>query len=117
VPRDDLHRGDIWWVDWSPGRGSEQMGYRPALIIQTNAGNHNPNYPNTIVATISTKGRNIPTHIRLDPSSENGLIETSYVKCEQVMTIDKARLRKHIGHISSVDMECIGNTLRRLFDL
>lgn len=50
-------RGELWWVDWSPGRGSEQTGHRAALIVQTDPANHNPRYPNTIVATISRQGR------------------------------------------------------------
>ena len=50
-------RFEIWLVNWNPGRGSEQEGLRPSLVIQTDAGNINPNYPNTIVLAISTKGR------------------------------------------------------------
>ena len=50
-----LKRGEIWWVDWSPGRGSEQQGVRPALIVQTDAANLNPKYPNTIVVAINSK--------------------------------------------------------------
>jgi mRNA interferase MazF len=77
-------RGEIWEVDWSPGRGAEQTGRRPALIIQNDYGNHSDVYPNTIVATISTKGRNIPFHIFIRRSRDNGLKADSYVKCEQV---------------------------------
>lgn len=46
-------RGEIWLVDWSPGRGSEQAGKRPALIAQNEHGNLSEGYPNTIVVTIS----------------------------------------------------------------
>jgi len=28
-----LRMGDIFVVDWNPGRGSEQIGERPALIV------------------------------------------------------------------------------------
>ena len=76
-------RGDIFWLDWSPGRGSEQTGIRPALIIQADPGNTNPNYTLTIIATVSTKGRpNVPTHIEVQPTAENGLREISYIKAE-----------------------------------
>ena len=27
-------RGEVWLVNWSPARGSEQAGRRPALVIQ-----------------------------------------------------------------------------------
>ncbi len=78
--RNDIRRGELYWLDWSPGRGSEQTGLRPALIIQADAGNMNPRYNLTIVATVSTKGKStIPTHVELTPSAGNGLREVSYV--------------------------------------
>ena len=102
--RADILRGQIWLVDWSPGRGSEQLGKRPALIIQTDAANTNPRYPNTIVLTLSTKGLNVATHVRLDPDLPNGLRETSWVKCEQILTIAKERLMVLWGTISAEDL-------------
>jgi len=94
-------RGEIWLIDWSPARGSEQQGKRPSLILQTNKGNLNSNYPNTIVATISTKGREIPFHIGILPDTINNLSSFSYVKCEQILTISKQRLLKKIGSINT----------------
>ena len=32
-------RGEIWMVNFNPGRGREQTGVRPALIIQNDIGN------------------------------------------------------------------------------
>lgn len=100
-------RGEIWSVDWSPGRGSEQAGLRPALIIQTDAATRNPRYPNTIVLAISTSGRAVPFHIRLGPSADNGLSAVSFVKCEQILTISKDRLRKRWGRIADAEMETV----------
>ena len=37
-------RGEIWLLDWSPSRGSEQADFRPVLIIQTDAANSNPSH-------------------------------------------------------------------------
>ncbi len=92
-PRSAPRRGEIWEVDWSPGRGSEQTGRRPALIVQNDAGNRSERFPNTIVVAVSTKGRAIPFHVPLEPTPENGLSEVSFVKCEQLFTISKDRLR------------------------
>lgn len=64
MPVKSLKRFEVWLVNWNPGRGSEQEGIRPSLIIQTDAGNINPNYPNTIVLAISTKGRELLFHIK-----------------------------------------------------
>lgn len=96
--RADLRRGELYWLDWSPGRGSEQSGLRPALIIQSNAGKANPGYNLTIVATLSTEGKStIPTHVQSLPSSENGLREISYVKAEQEIARVEAALRRAQG--------------------
>jgi len=100
------HRGEIWDVDWSPGRGSEQAGIRPALIIQNDYGNLSNVYPNTIVIAISTKGRSIPFHVRIKPSPINGLEKDSYIKCEQILTISKIRLlaNGHRGCLTNKEM-------------
>jgi mRNA interferase MazF len=102
-------RGEVWYVDFDPARGSEQAGRRPALIIQNDAGNASTAYPNTIVLAISTKGRDAPFHVKVDPSAANGLRETSYVKCEQILTISKARLvgSRPIGRVERPDLKRI----------
>ncbi len=110
-------RGEIWWVDWSPGRGSEQAGRRPALIVLTDAANQNPRYPNTIVAAVSTKGRPVPFHIRLDPDDQNGLTAVSYIKCEQLLTISRDRLESRIGRIGAEELQRVREALLRVLDL
>jgi mRNA interferase MazF len=113
------NRGEIWDVDWTPGRGSEQAGTRPALIIQNDIGNHSPAYPNVIVAAISTRGRNIPFHVQILPSSESGLKEISYIKCEQILTISKVRLagKKPRGKVSDDILDKVGIALKLSLDL
>lgn len=110
-------RGEIWVVDWSPGRGSEQTGRRPALIVQTNAGNRNPRYPNTVVITISTKGRAVPSHVRVIPSDENGLALPSFIKCGQILTISKARLEARLERLSPEDLVRVVTALRMVLEL
>lgn len=110
-------RGEIWLVDWSPGRGSEQTGRRPALIVQTDPANHNLRYPNTIVVTISTKGRNVPSHVRVEPTAENGLNTPSFIKCEQLLTISKERLEKRLGRLNPADTERVATALRIMLEL
>jgi mRNA interferase MazF len=112
-----LQRGQIYWVDWNPARGSEQAGRRPALIIQNDPFNRNDRYPNTIVAAISTSGRSVPTHIVLEPNEDNGLRERSYVKCEQVVTISKDRLQDFIGTVGQDIIALVDRALKRTLAL
>ena len=114
---EQVRRGDIWIVDWSPSRGSEQTGMRPAVVIQTDAANTNPHYPNTVVVTVSTKGKAVPFHVAVNPSRENGLKEASFVKCEQVLTISKSRLVRRLGSLEEKHVKAVAASLRRVLEL
>ena len=110
-------RGEIWDVNWSPGRGAEQKGTRPALIIQNDRGNTSLSYPLTIVASMSRTEREIPLHVRIAPSEENGLTDFTDVKCEQVMTIEKSRLIRRRGVITSEELSKVDVALKLSLDL
>jgi len=105
-------RGEIWDVNWSPGRGAEQQGIRPALIIQNDRGNSSLSYPLTIVASMSRTERELPLHVRIIPSAENGLTDATDVKCEQVMTIEKGRLIRRRGAITPEELHRVDLALR-----
>jgi len=107
-------RGELWLVDWSPGRGSEQLGRRPAVVIQTDDANANPRYPNTIVLTVSTKGFPVASHVEVQPSSTNGLREISYIKCEQIMTISKQRLEMRMRILNANSLQRVAVALRKV---
>ena len=110
-------RGEIWDVNWSPGRGAEQQGTRPALVIQNDRGNASPSYPLTIVASMSRTERELPLHVRIAPTPENGLSDSTDVKCEQVMTIEKSRLLRKRGSISSDELSRVDHALRLSLNL
>lgn len=110
-------RGEIWDVNWSPGRGAEQRGTRPALIIQNDRGNTSPSYPLTIVASMSRTERELPLHVRIAPSEENGLTDFTDVKCEQLMTIEKSRLIRRRGFITSEELSKVDVALRLSLNL
>src|SRR6266704_1622141 len=105
-------RGEIWDVNWSPGRGAEQKGTRPALIIKNDRGNASLSYPHTIVASMSRTERELPLHVRIAPSEENGLSDFTDVKCEQIMTIEKSRLIRRRGSINSEELSRVDVALK-----
>ena len=110
-------RGEIWLLDWSPARGSEQAGFRPALVLQTDSANANPAYPNTIVLAVSTKGKPVPFHVALEPSKSNGLTAPSFVKCEQVLTVAKERLVKRLGSIPEEQLRQVSRAVKLVLAL
>lgn len=105
-------RGEIWDVDWSPGRGAEQQGTRPALVIQNDRGNASTTYPLTVVASMSRTERELPLHVRIAPSDQNGLTDYTDVKCEQVMTIEKSRLLRRRGSITPEELSRVDHALK-----
>ena len=110
-----VKRGEIYYVDWTPGRGSEQMGVRPALIVQNDVGNRVSS--STIVAAISTL-RRIPYPFQAAiTSEESGLPRDSVVKCEQLLTIDQARLGRLAGSLDEEKMLEVDLALQRSLGL
>lgn len=105
-------RGELYWVDWSPARGSEASGRRPALIVQRDAGNLAVSYPNTVIVAVSSQGHEIPLHVRLRPNRENGLRNVSFVKCEQIFTIAKERLGDRIGRLTVAEIRRVEDAIR-----
>ena len=103
-----VSRGQIYYADLSPVKGSEQGGLRPVLIIQNDIGNKYS--PTTIIAIITTRKTkaNLPTHVWLN--AECGLPKDSMVECEQVRTIDKVRLSNFMGTVSQEIMKEIEET-------
>src|SRR5579872_2405439 len=110
-------RGEIWDVNWSPGRGAEQQGTRPALVIQNDRGNGSLSYPLTIVASMSRTERELPLHVRIAPNEENGLSDFTDVKCEQLMTIEKTRLLRRRGTITPDELTRVDLALRLSLNL
>jgi len=106
-------RGEIYLVNWNPGRGSEQSGQRPALVIQNDTGNKFS--PTTIVAACSTAGiKPYPFIVRI-LAKESGLVKDGYVNLSQVMTVDNGRLETRMGALTERKMdevdEAIHNSL------
>ena len=108
-------RGEVYYVDWSPGRGSEQAGIRPAVIIQNDVGNQFS--PTTIIAAISTRRRGAyPFQVAIT-AQESGLPQDSVVKCEQIQTVDQARLGSVVGVLRQERMQDVDLALHRSLGL
>lgn len=112
----NVRRGDIFYADLSPVVGSEQGGTRPVLIVQNDTGNRHS--PTVIAAAITSqlgKAR-LPTHITVT-GREVGLTKDSVILLEQIRTLDKRRLREHMGRLSEEQMSKVDNAIAVSFGL
>ena len=111
-----VKRGDIFYADLSPVVGSEQGGTRPVLIIQNDTGNrHSPTVIAAAITSQTGKAR-LPTHINIAGGSV-GLSKDSVILLEQVRTIDKRRLREHMGHLGENQMAMVDDAIAVSFGL
>ncbi len=112
----NVRRGDIYYADLSPVVGSEQGGTRPVLIVQNDVGNR---FSPTVIAAAITSQKDkarLPTHIQLN-SAGSGLAKDSIVLLEQIRTIDKRRLKEHMGRLDDQSMSRINQALEISFGL
>lgn len=104
-------RGEIYMVDCSPSRGSEQAGRRPALVVQNNTGNQLSSTTIVVAVTSRIMPRRYPFHV---PVPNGALPKASTIMCEQIMTIDQARLEgKRLALLSDDVMEEVDAALKR----
>ena len=111
-----INRGDIYYADLSPVIGSEQGGIRPVLIVQNDVGNK---YSPTVIAAAITSQKDktkLPTHIQLN-ADNTGLQKDSIVLLEQIRTLDKRRLKEHMGRLDKGSMEEVNTALSISFGL
>ena len=112
----NIRRGDIYYADLSPVIGSVQGGTRPVLIVQNDVGNrHSPTVIAAAITSQKDKAR-LPTHIQVNTEG-SGLTRDSVVLLEQIRTIDKKRLREHMGRLDDTAMTRIDHALQISFGL
>jgi len=82
-------RGEIWFVRMPSDPSGK--GARPVVIVSLDARNQHPRASTVLVVPLSTRLRELDTHIRLEPG-ETGLLETSEAQAENITTIRKEGL-------------------------
>lgn len=91
-----IKRCEIYYAELNPVIGSEQGGTRPVLIISNDIGNRHS--PTVIIAAITSRVQTkakLPTHTQVN--NFEVLDKDSIILLEQIRTIDKQRLKQHMG--------------------
>ena len=105
-----MKRGDVVRVRLDPGEGSAIRKTRPAVIVSNNAACR---YDSVLQVVPITRlpGRNLrPYECRIDPqlSSPN---KPSRAVTNQIRTIARQRITKHIGRLTSIELSALDNAL------
>ena len=104
-------RGEIYFLDFSPAKGSEMRGPHPALIIQNDVGNRASRLTIVVAITSNLKAVRLPVCVQVSPT-ESGLSRESVISLGHIYTVDKLRLRQLVGRLSDELMEQVEEALR-----
>jgi mRNA interferase MazF len=104
-------RGDVWWVDLDPTRGSEIRKTRPAVVVTADGLNRVRR--TVVVVPLSTGPQPRPPLVIPTPSFGSD----SVAVCDQVRSVDKTRLTRLAGTLSDPDLRAVESGLRAILRL
>lgn len=94
-------RGEIRWADLSPGRGHEQAGRRPVLVISHDIFNERSG--TAIVMALTSRPQKAGFPLTLEIGSKV-LPKRSWIKISQVRTLSTDRLGDLAAVVSPADI-------------
>lgn len=98
-------RGEIYMIRLDNGIGSEEGTFRPGLIVSSDQGNRTNG--TVVVAYLTTKEHDY--HINVETMATGRL---SNILTNQIATIDKRRMKQHMGTLSADEMATVERSLR-----
>lgn len=107
----NLNRGNVFWVNLDPTRGSEIAKLRPCVVV--GASPINKARRTVVVVPLSTGGKPRPPLAIPVRCLEKNVIAV----CDQIRAIDKTRLVKKAGSLSFKDLAAVDDGLRQVLCL
>jgi mRNA interferase MazF len=111
----DPNRGDVWSINFDPTVGREQAGTRPGLVVSVDKFNHGP-ADLVVVLPITSHDKKQPIHVPVR-AQESGLSVLSFIKCDDIRSVSKQRLKKFYGTVSERTMTEVELRIRILLNL
>ena len=90
-------RGEIWWVDLNPSKGSEIQKRRPCLVISSDSIGKLP--VKIVVPITNDKNKGHTWHVKISPDTKNGLKKLGFVDVLQVRCVSMERFTDKIGTV------------------
>ncbi len=101
---------DVYWVDLAPTQGGEIAKARPCVIVSPASLNNH--MKTVIIAPITSTIRNVSFRVGCSIAGRDGEIAA-----DQIRTVDKKRLKKAIGTLSSHEIAELQQILHQMFCL
>ena len=96
--------------------GREQRGVRPCIAVSDPAVNADQRFPLIAVVPVTGRAGEGALYPALSPGA-SGLMKTSYALIDHLRSIDKRRIRRTFGQISSSELAAIDEGLELFLGL
>ena len=103
-------RGTVVLVELDPTVGHEQRGVRPCITVSDPTVNADQRFPLIAVVPITGAAGDGALYPGLAPGS-SGLTKASYALVDHLRSIDKRRIRRIFGQVSSIELTSIDQGL------
>jgi mRNA interferase MazF len=110
-PAKSIRRGDVWWIELDPTRGSEIKKTRPCLVVTANA--LNDTRFTAVVVPYSTAPRAAPP--LTIPVQCDG--QPCVAVLDQIRAVSKERFHKRIGTAAETELSSITEGLKKILEL
>ena len=112
-----IRKGSIYWVDFSPGKGSEPTGRRPGLVIQNDILNDsNLNTVIMMAITSTMKFVELPGNVVLRKGEAN-IPKKCVINVTQIKSVDKQSIKEKIGTLSQKRLDEVHEGLKLVMNL
>ena len=112
-----IRKGSIYWVDFSPGKGSEPLGRRPGLVVQNDILNDsNLNTVMMLAITSTMKFGELPGNVILRKGEAN-LPKKCVINVTQIKSVDKKSIKEKIGTPSKERVDEVHEGLKLVMKL
>jgi len=101
-------RGEVFLVTLDPTRGSEIQKTRPCVVVSPDE--LNAHLRTVIVAPLTTGGQKYPFRVPCRFANKSG-----QVVIDQLRTVDRERLVRHLGRLSPSTFSRVLGTLQEMF--
>jgi mRNA interferase MazF len=110
-------RGEIWWANLPPPRGSAPAKRRPVLIIQSDSFNRSA--IQTVICAMITSNMelaNLPGNVALE-KAVSGLHKSSVINFSQIATIDKSDLTEMVCMLPRGLIQQVNTAIKLVVDI
>ena len=112
-----IRKGSIYWVDFSPGKGSEPIGRRPGLVVQNDILNDsNLNTVIMLAITSTMKFGDLPGNVVLKKGEAN-IPKKCVINVTQVKSVDKKSIKEKIGTLPKKRIDEVHEGLKLVMNL